>query len=191
MRFNWKREHSVWVALLVVAGIIYIGGWHTLLIGKLQQAVLATGIIAPHVVEDQQDASYAFALETLEGEKVPFEKMKHQVVFLNFWASWCPPCIAEMPDIQSLYESKKDDVTFAMISLDKDRAKARKFIDEKNYEFPVYFLSGGLPSSYQISSIPTTYVLSRQGKIVVEKHGMAKYNSKKFKALLTQLSEAE
>ena len=182
-----KREIIEWVILIVIIGIIYLGGWQTQVIGKLQQAVLATGIISPDQVNGEIYASYDFQLKDVDGEVVAFDSFEDQVVFLNFWATWCPPCIAEMPDINRLYDAASDSVSFVMISLDKDRNKALDFIEEKGYTFPVYFLESSLPNTYDVRSIPTTYVLSKEGKVKVKNHGMAKYNSKGFKKLLSEL----
>lgn len=191
MKPKIRRELVEWIILLVVIGVIYIGGWHTEVIGRIQQVVLSTGIISPDVVNEEKKASYDFWLEDLQGNRVSFQQNKGEIIFLNFWATWCPPCIAEMPDIHELYQEKKEAVNFIMISLDEDEEKARKFIERKEFEFPVYFLRSGLPSSYDTHSIPTTYVIDKLGLIRVENHGMAKYNTKKFKALLDSLLEFE
>ncbi|WP_370090446.1 TlpA family protein disulfide reductase [Ekhidna sp.] len=191
MKHKIKKELVEWIVLLVVIGVIYFGGWHTEVIGRIQQVVLATGIISPDIVDEEKKASYDFWIEDLEGNRVNFAQMENQVVFLNFWATWCPPCIAEMPDIHSLYKEKKDEVAFVMISLDQDEEKARKFIAKKDFEFPVYFLRSSLPSVYDTHSIPTTYLIDKEGMIRVENHGMAKYNTSSFKELLDQLSEFE
>ena len=134
-----RRELIEWTILIVIVGVIYLGGWQTQVIGKLQQLVLSTGVISPDRVEEELQASYNFEIESASGETIPFEEFSGKVVFLNFWATWCPPCIAEMPDINDLY-AKENDVEFVMISLDKDRTKARDFIKEKEFDFPVYFL---------------------------------------------------
>lgn len=181
-----KRELIEWTILITAVSIIYLGGWHTTVIGKLQQAVLYTGILSPTLVEGEIAASYNFELQDVNGEIVHFEELKGEVVFLNFWATWCPPCIAEMPDINKLF-GQTSKVRFVMISLDQDRQKAKDFVQEKGFDFPIYFLNSRLPSTYNINAIPTTYVLSKEGKIKVENHGMAKYNSEKFKKFLFEL----
>ena len=189
MKRKIKKELVEWIVLLVVIGVIYFGGWHTEVIGRIQQVVLATGIISPDLVEEEKKASYDFWLEDMRGNRVNFTQMENQVVFLNFWATWCPPCIAEMPDIHSLYKEKKDEVTFVMISLDQDEKKAHQCIEKKEFEFPVYFLRSTLPKVFDTHSIPTTYVIDKEGMIRIENHGMAKYNTSSFKELLDQLSE--
>lgn len=189
MKRKIKKELVEWIILLVVIGVIYFGGWHTEVIGRIQQVVLSTGIISPDLVEEEKKASYDFWLEDMRGNRVNFTQMENQVVFLNFWATWCPPCIAEMPDIHSLYKEKKDEVIFVMISLDQDEEKAHQFIEKKEFEFPVYFLRSTLPKVFETHSIPTTYVIDKEGMIRIENHGMAKYNTSSFKVLLDQLSE--
>ena len=186
-----KKELIEWGVLILVVGIVYLGGWHTQLIGKFQQAVLYTGIIKPNQVEEAKPASYNFSLRDSQGNEISFADLEGQVVFMNFWATWCPPCIAEMPDIHNLYKSQPDSTRFFMISLDRDKQKAIDYVKEKDFTFPIYFLNSSLPKSYDISSIPTTYVLSKDGNIVIENHGMAKYNSDSFKSLLADLFEAQ
>ena len=158
----------------------------TEVIGRLQQVVLATGVLSPDLVEEDVYASYNFQLLDVDGNAVDFDAYEGEVVFMNFWATWCPPCVAEMPDINELY-GETGDVSFVMISLDRDKQKAIDFVQNKGFDFPIYFLNSSLPGIYNVSSIPTTYVLSKEGKVKVTNHGMAKYNSEKFRTLLSQL----
>lgn len=191
MKRKIKKEILEWIILISVFGIIYLAGWHTEVIGRIQQIVLATGIIQPSIVVEEKTASYDFVLESMDGSTIPFDSFKGEVVFVNFWATWCPPCVAEMPDIHTLYKDQKDQVRFVMISLDQDEDKARRFVAKKAFEFPIYFLRSPLPSTYNTHSIPTTYVLDKEGKIKVENHGMAKYNTDSFRQLLTELFEGK
>ena len=186
-----KKEAIEWIILLTVMGLLYFTGLHTEVLGKIQQAVLYTGLIQPDKPTTLKTADYHFTLEDFHGNEFLFEDKNGEVVFLNFWATWCPPCIAEMPDIHELYQSSKETVSFVLISIDKDEQKARDYIDKKGFEFPVYFLRSSLPKTYEVSSIPTTYILGKDGQIHIENHGMAKYNTPKIKQLLTSLSVME
>ncbi|WP_436517162.1 TlpA family protein disulfide reductase [Ekhidna sp. To15] len=191
MKQKVKKELIEWIVLITVFGIIYLTGWHTEVIGRVQQVVLATGFITPEMPEEERKASYDFWLEDFEGNRVQFAEFEGEVVFLNFWATWCPPCVAEMPDIHDLYDKQKNDVKFVMISLDQDESKAHAFINRKGFEFPVYFLRSALPGTYNTRSIPTTYVMNKEGLIKVENHGMAKYDTESFNELLKDLSKAQ
>ena len=188
---SMKRELVEWVIFIGAITILYVTGLHTPVLGALQGLVLKTGIMQPSVKEDDLgQAAYNFKLSDANGYEVSFEQFKGKTVFLNFWATWCPPCVAEMPDINKLYAEMKgvDNIEFVMISFDKDFEKAKSFVNRKSFDFPIYQLKTNLPKAYESSSIPTTFVLSPDGKIVVAKKGMAKYNTEKFRKFLTELS---
>lgn len=187
---TYKRELTEWLIIVVVSLTLYFTGLHTEAIGLLQRGLLATGIIQPSKVEEDRSADYNFLLTDINGEEVSFSEFKNQTVFLSFWATWCPPCIAEMPDIDDLYQKKGSEVSFVLISLDENRIKAKEFVERKGYDFPIYYLKTGLPKTYSTSSIPTTYVISPAGKMVVENHGMAKYDTQNFRDLLDELNQS-
>lgn len=183
-----RREIIEWSAALGVMAILYFTGLHTEVIGTLQRVVLATGIMTPDKPEGKVaiDASdYDFELVRLDGKEISFSDLKGKTIFLNLWATWCPPCIAEMPAIQSLYEkTSSDEIAFVMLSMDDDREKPIKFIKRKEFTFPVYTLKNGLPQVFHSQSIPTTFVISPEGEIMVKQAGMASYDTESFRALL-------
>lgn len=183
-----SKELREWIILASVAGFLYFTGLHTPVIGFLQRVVLATGIITPDIHESSTtQANYSINLEDLEGRPVSFQAFKQKVVFLNFWATWCAPCIAEMPDIHALYEATGKEVEFIIVSVDDDKQKAKAFIEKKGYRFPVYFLRSSLPAPFSASTIPSSYVISPQGNVVVSRQGMAKYNTADFRTFLLAL----
>lgn len=104
-------------------------------------------------------------------------------VFINFWATWCPPCIAEMPSIQKLYDELKDEVDFYMLTQD-DPEKVKRFMQKGGYAFPVGFPSGALPSGLEHSTIPYTIVLSPDGSVLFKSSGARNWNSEKVKKAL-------
>ncbi|MFT7159735.1 MAG: thiol-disulfide isomerase/thioredoxin, partial [Bacteroidia bacterium] len=143
-----KREIIEWIVMIAVFLGLYLTGMHTQVIGMIQQVVLAPGLIKPEILseEDQLNVSYDFKLTDAQGTTVSFEEFKGKTVFLNLWATWCPPCIAEMPDINDLYgKVDLNEVAFVMISRDDDFQKALSFTKKKGYDFPVYATASRLP----------------------------------------------
>lgn len=130
---------------------------------------------------------YNWMLQSLEGDRKNFDAAKKEVVVLNFWATWCPPCIAEMPSFQELYSDYGDKVSFYFVSSEEAEIIER-FLEKKNYQLPVYQPISGVPEQLRSNSLPTTYVISRNGEIVVEKTGVANWNSKGFRELLDELT---
>lgn len=186
---SYKRELIEWAILITVGLTLYLTGLHTEVIGQVQRLVLATGLIRPSISETTNaDANYNFQLTDPEGNIVDFPSFKGKTVFINFWATWCPPCVAEMPDIESLYQKTGTEITFVMISLDDNPTKAIDFVQRKGYELPIYFLKNGLPLVYETHSIPTSYVISPEGHVVMSQHGMAKYNTDDFKNFLQRVN---
>lgn len=189
---KFKRAIIEWTTILGVFGILYFTGLHTEVIGGLQRVLLSTGILRPDTeidASDFQKASFNMPMITINGDRTSLKEYEGKTIFLNFWATWCPPCIAEMPNIQDLYEdiSENESIVFVMLSLDEDHEKARSFVERKEFTMPVYFLQGRQPGVYNSTVVPTTYVISPEGNIVLEKRGMAKYNTSGFKDFLLSL----
>ncbi|WP_242916452.1 TlpA disulfide reductase family protein [Pontibacter liquoris] len=191
-----------WAVMLAVFGLLYFTGLHTEAIGQVQRLLLATGIRnadvpqpteAARAVETTPPATASpamvgtgFRMAGLDGKTVSFESLKGKVIFMNLWATWCPPCIAEMPNIQKLYEKVgSDKIAFVMLSLDEGGMdKVKKFISKKGYTFPVYMPAGQLPQEFYSNAIPTTFIISPEGKIVAQQEGMAEYDTKEVRDFL-------
>lgn len=187
-----KRELTEWAVFLGFIGILFVTGWYKDLAAGMQRLVLSTGFVQASAQDQGTPAAYNFRLQSLDGEILNFADLKGKTVFLNIWATWCPPCIAEMPDIHELYKNvHSDKIKFVMLSIDDDPQRTAKFIERKGYDFPVYIQTGALPQVYSSRSIPTTFVISPKGKIVVKHKGMAAYNTEKFKKLLTDISQGK
>lgn len=185
------RKNIDWVLIILFISVIYLGGWQAEVFGFIQRGILATGLLDAQANRESKGNSTKldFYVSDENGQELLVSTLNGKTIYINFWATWCPPCVAEMPGINELYESVKDrdDIVFLMISSDEDKAKARKFVDEKAFEFPLLFLSSTLPDELKHQSIPTTFVISPQGEIVFQKEGMAKYNTDDFRNFLLNL----
>ena len=189
-----KREIISWILPLAIFGIIYVTGLHRHMAAGLQKVVVATGIIKPETnlnLDEKPNVNYNFRLKSVNGLDLHFEELKGKVVFINFWATWCPPCLAEMPDIHDLYQSLDEDkIEFVMISRDKAFGRAKKYVQKEGYTFPIYQLVDPLPTSLSFDGIPTTFVISKDGKIALKNTGIATYNTRKFKEYLLTLANS-
>jgi peroxiredoxin len=110
-----------------------------------------------------------FELENQNGEMKRLSEFQGSPVLVNFWASWCAPCRAEMPDIQNLHEKYSDDglVILAVNSTSQDSvSKATQFVDSLHLTFPILFdTSGSVSETYQVRALPTTFFIDRYGVI--------------------------
>ncbi|HEV8513880.1 MAG TPA: TlpA disulfide reductase family protein, partial [Cyclobacteriaceae bacterium] len=157
-----------------------------------QAAVVKSGLVNASTTPNSKTAfDYNFTIKDLEGKKMEFKNFQGKVIFLNLWATWCGPCRSEMPSIQKLYEGiDKDKVTFVMLSLDKDThlEKVKTFVNSRSFTFPIYMPSGYLADQLQVPSIPTTFVITKDGIIDLKEVGMKNYNTNKFKKYLEGLA---
>lgn len=140
------------------------------------------------IAEDDREklSNYDWNLIDLNGDPVNMRRSIGEVAVINLWATWCPPCIAEMPSFQKLYDEYGSNVNFYFISTEEDE-KLEKFLSRKGYKLPVYQPLSIAPPQLQSGSLPTTFVISREGYIAVEKEGAANWNDKGLKDLLDQL----
>ncbi|MEO3406042.1 TlpA disulfide reductase family protein [Mucilaginibacter sp. CAU 1740] len=113
----------------------------------------------------------------------------NKVVFVNYWASWCPPCIAEMPSINQLYQKYKSSgrVMFIMVDVDNDLPKAKAFMQKNSYDLPIYTQASPVPDSLMNGTIPTTFVFDKQGNLIFKHAGVADYSSNAFDEFIRNL----
>jgi len=135
---------------------------------------------------DEQAEDYNWNMYSLEGDPVSFNDAKGEVVLLNFWATWCPPCIAEMPYLQNLYNDYGEKVKFFFVT-DEDPQKISAFMEKHQYDLPVQINQQLPPRPFEAKALPTTYVLGKNGDIHIKKTGSAKWDSKKVRNLLDDL----
>jgi len=122
---------------------------------------------------------YDWVVQSLDGQDFKMADVKGKVVFLNFWATWCSPCVAEMPSIQRLYEKLKGEgVLFVCIS-NEESSKVSGFAREKGFTFPIYTMHGAPPAVFKTRGIPATFILSPDGKIAFKHIGSAKWDDDK------------
>ncbi|MBD2766841.1 TlpA family protein disulfide reductase [Hymenobacter sp. BT664] len=167
----------------------------------LQRGILATGwwraaapqhpaSLAPARAGRRAAYPHELALTTLDGRPARLSALAGKVVFVNLWASWCPPCVAELPGIHALYQRMNPaKVAFVLISLDENPAKARALLKRQNYTFPVYFPAAPLPAPFDSPSLPTTIILTPDGQVAAQHTGLAEYNTAEFKAGLETLAK--
>jgi len=185
--------------LLLGFGVVLATDLRPLVLGRLQQGLLSTGLWQPTlpVVPAAPAARFTAAaagtpgltLRSLDGQLVSLQELRGKAVLVNLWASWCPPCVAEMPGLQALYDKvDKRKVAFVLISLDENPAKAQRLIQRRGYTMPVYFPTAPLPTPFDTQSIPTTVLLGPDGQVAARHEGMADYDTPEFRAALEKLA---
>ena len=130
-----------------------------------------------------------FELANLQGVKEKLSDYKGQVVFLNFWATWCGPCREEMPSMENLYRELKDEgFVILAVDLGEEKAVVRDFVEEYGLTFPVVLDEDRKAGrAYGIQSIPTTYIVDRQGFILGRSLGARHWDREEYTALFREI----
>ena len=110
------------------------------------------------------ELDYDWSVKNLDGEEIIVSDIfDDRVVFLNFWATWCGPCVYDMPEKQIFYDNFKDRIAFAFVSKE-DTDKISGFIEENGYSLPV-FSCDSIPVEFNVSGIPAHFIISKGRKI--------------------------
>jgi len=155
----------------------------------MNKFIALTPFANPSAIEKEEQVSlesYQWKLIDKDGNYLDFENEKGKVVLVNFWATWCPPCVAEMPSLQKLYDSYGDKITFLFVASDEIE-RVNTFMMKNGYTFPIHYAYNEAPAALEHSTIPTTYLIDKSGKIVIKKSIIADWNSAKTRVLLDDL----
>lgn len=134
-------------------------------------------------------SSNDFSMLNEAGEKFNTESLRGKVVFINFWATWCPPCIKEMPSIEQLKKSYdgNDDIVFLLVDVDGKMEKSKAFMQKNNFDLQVSIPDSNIPSTLLGNAIPTTIILDKNGQIAGKLEGAYDYSNPEMKKALDEL----
>jgi peroxiredoxin len=156
-----KRRWDIAMVLVLTAAIVWTA------VSRVPSAVGAPLSSSP----SPREGFFApdFTLDTLQGEQVKLSDLRGKIVLVNFWTTWCPPCRAETPALETSYKSYKDsDVVILGVNLtDQDSLKdVESFVQEFGLTYPILLdRDGAVGILYQLSGLPTTFFISREGII--------------------------
>ena len=174
---NWLNSHrdivkyttKIGAVILIIFGLMMFSGKLNTISNYMSPS---QGQVSTNPAENSDDSvNYGNALLNQDDKPISLADYHGKVVFLNFWATWCPPCQREMPEIQKLSEKYQNSEDIAILTVvmpggqEMDAAGIKKFLKEKGFTMPVIFDDGRLSSSFQITSLPTTYMFDRDGNV--------------------------
>ncbi len=129
-------------------------------------------------------------LTDLEGNPIQLSNLKGQAVFLNLWATWCRPCLSEMPAIEKAYQTLKDEGFVFMAASYEDPQKITEFMQKQDFSFPFVHLKSDM-QALGVQSIPTTYIYNDEGKVVARIIGTREWDDPEVIARLKAWKTAE
>lgn len=174
---NWLNSHrdivkyttKIGAVILIIFGLMMFSGKLNTISNYMSPSQRQ---VSTNQAENSDDSvNYGNSLLNQDDKPISLADYHGKVVFLNFWATWCPPCQREMPEIQKLSEKYQNSEDIAILTVvmpggqEMDAAGIKKFLKEKGFTMPVIFDDGRLSSSFQITSLPTTYMFDRDGNV--------------------------
>ncbi len=187
MKLSKSRRNNI--IFLIIIAILIIPQTRT----PIQVAIhkVLTYINTPNEIDDSKRltlADYNWKLIDTEQQQLDFKDVKGKVIVLNFWATWCPPCIAEMPSLQKLYDHfKTENVVFLFVS-NEEVEKLASFKSKNSYTFKTYRPISDYSHLFDVRSIPRTFIIDKKGRIVVDEKGAADWYDDKVIETITKLS---
>lgn len=163
-----------WIAILALLSLAIWGVFDIMNNdSKIEDTTVVVGLEPGNTAPD-------FKLPTLEGEQIKLSDFRGKKVIMNMWASWCPPCKAEMPDLQSFYiDHQAEGIEVFGINLteaEKNKQDVTHFIEEYELTFPIVLDEKSQTADlYEVTTIPTTYIVDSKGKIAQKIVGMVTY----------------
>lgn len=183
-KVNWSN--LVFIAILAV--FLIPQSLKFIQVGFNQLLVKYNPIAPDAIAQDEQIQlnPFDYRVRTLDGIDVNNPVGKGRVTFISYWATWCPPCIAELPSIEKLYADYGNKMTFLIIT-NEDPQKVEKFVNKKALNIPAVIARMDAPEALYERSIPTNYIIDKTGNIVLKEQGAANWNSDKVRKLLDNL----
>lgn len=173
-----KKNFLIWgTALVLVVTAFFVtnsyGKNKTASGGPSSQSEAAQNINQSPAGNTDLGKAIDFTLKDLNGNKVSLSGFKGKNVYLNFFATWCPPCRGEMPDIEKMYQKYKDkDFVFLAVDLGEDKDTVKSFIEKNKFSFNVVLDSDqSLGGKYNISAIPVSVFIDKKGNVAAKKVG--------------------
>jgi thiol-disulfide isomerase/thioredoxin len=134
-----------------------------------------------------EPADYSWQVLDLDDKPVEFEQYKGKTIFLNVWATWCRPCVLELPSIAKLAANPKvKDVAFVCVSIDDSSARVKSFLKGRNWPMTV-FRATRLPLVFTTEGIPATFIIAPDGKVVASEVGSSDWDDTEVVSFLEQV----
>lgn len=189
-RFLRKNGFSLLIGAFVVAMVVSPDA-KSLVLRQLMRTGLFNASLDKKRPGIPGQSAVDFDFADSNGNVQHTSSLRGKVVFINFWASWCPPCRAEFPSIEKLYSAFKGnpDIFFLMINEDSDLSAAYSYLKKEKYSVPFYRANGNIPPGIYTGVLPTTIVLDKEGRIRLRHEGFADYGTEKFRRELEALME--
>ncbi len=186
---RWAKKILDWALPILVILMLAIPSVRVFIAGNLQRVIMLTGVFNTSVKKElsiplEEDIVFT----TAEGETQKLSSIQTKYIFINYWATWCPPCVAELPSISGLKgKLPENQVTFLLFSQDEDYQKSVDFLRKRAPNLNSFRQISRMPDPFMHNSIPRTYIIDNERNTIVYEHvGIGDYNTRAMVKFLSQ-----
>ncbi|MEQ9188524.1 MAG: TlpA disulfide reductase family protein [Cryomorphaceae bacterium] len=176
----WGKITDVLFLLLILAFLTKDGRI------LLQRGMLMSGLFSSLEANAEVPIAtdtWQWSVRDADGKRYLLSDFKGEPIFLNFWATWCPPCNAEMPYMLEMIEAMGDELVFILATAESAEV-VDAFLEKKGWDAPVYFIDAQPVNELQYTSLPTTFVISADGTVIHRSQGMRKWTAEGLREML-------
>ena len=177
---------------LIILIILSFSLWQCQVLKEPAAKVMSASLPTPEIDSSQNNlpkANFNLQVKGLDGNVIDMENYRGKVIFLNFWATWCMPCVAELPSINKLYSQfKEEEIAFLLIS-NEALEKVKNYHERKEYDVPFHIQdsTSNIPQMYHSPGIPTTFIINKEGRIIKASSGAEDWDDEAFVETLKEI----
>jgi thiol-disulfide isomerase/thioredoxin len=138
--------------------------------------------LSKRILGTLENQDYEWEIMSMDGKIYHLSDFRGKIVFVNFWATWCGPCLGELPEIEKLYDNFKGIDSFKVLLVSTEKISVIKdFLKRKGYDFPVYKAMSNIPRALYSNSIPASFLIDKRGNIVMREIGATHWGGEKMR----------
>jgi thiol-disulfide isomerase/thioredoxin len=186
---SWLKKN--WLNTALTSFVLLILFYPPAKVWMLQR-LIGTGFFNVHSADKLVKAKQMI-FRNEKGDLIATESLEGKIIFINFWATWCAPCLAELPSIQNLYNRYRNDnrIVFIMADADNRLVESSLFLRKRAIQLPVFSMYSHIDASLYSGTLPTTLILDKNGMIILHHKGIGRYDTAEMYELLDRHLKAQ
>lgn len=169
-----KKNVVYLILLVIIAAFVVIKPLREFVSSQFGMTATVDKVVAE---SSFSDADMDIELQGINVPDANLKDFKGQIIFLNFWGTWCPPCRKEWPSIEALYKDKNQKMKFVLIAMQDKEEDVKKYLAENNYTAPVYIAKSPLTPKMLPNVFPSTFIVGKNLQILMKEENLADWNS--------------
>lgn len=181
--------NSRWMTTLLVVLVLWLAlQWFVPAADRLAGLLEPPALPEAHGLTELGVVDETWSVRALDGTTKTMASLRGRVVLIGFWATWCVPCVAELPSFVRLRDSVRGEPIDLLLVTDEDPGKVKRFLADRGFDLPVYVSDGPVPAAFAAPGVPATFIVDRNGSVVYRHVGAADWGDETVRRFLLALT---